>query len=543
MVKTFETRGPVSPERNYVVRRTTELADFLERVKQGRYIVIFAPRQTGKTTFFRWVLEALADEEITYFPIQLDFEEYKNSSPDDFYYYLQKDIHKEIENVFEKRGEPLSNTLNQFLENTKITNHVSMREFFENLANLLISNSESQATSTFQQVVIVIDEFDGIPQVIVSDFLHSLRRIYLSGVDTRCPFSLGIVGVKSIAQLNYDRSISPFNIQDEFALPNFTREQVQELLAEYTDAVGQPFTAEVIEALHKQTAGQPFLVNRFAQILTDELNIPKTECIDMAHFSEAHTRLLRERNVNIQHLITNIRKNPRFETLLMGIVSRDRGVDFNLDNEFISDLATYGILAEGADGMCEVVNPIYQYRIMKAFQPPINGLECEYFPEDAETDFLDYLTPDGQIRLQSLLDNFQDFIARAGYRLLQVPETPKEFVGQYLLFAYLDQFVRLVRGRMYLEVQTGRGRIDLLILHNSQKYIVETKIWEGERSYTAGKKQLAAYMQLEDAVEGYYVVFDHRKNPMPRTETEIVEGFAIRSYVVPVVQEPPSQAI
>ena len=102
----------------------------------------------------------------------------------------------------------------------------------------------------------------------------------------------------------------------------------------------------------------------------------------MTHFSEAHTRLLRERNVNIQHLITNIRKNPRFETLLMGIVSHDRGVDFNLDNELISELATYGILADGTDGMCEIVNPIYQYRIMKAFQPLINGLEREYFPED-----------------------------------------------------------------------------------------------------------------------------------------------------------------
>ena len=539
-MKTFETRGPVDAARNYVVKRATELADFVNRVKQGRYIVIFAPRQTGKTTFFRWALEALVDEEITYFPIQLDFEEYKNLSPDDFYDYLQKDIHKEIESIFEKRGEPLSDTLNQFLENTKITNHVSMREFFEGLANFLICNSDSQTTSVPERVVIVIDEFDGIPQTVVRDFLHALRRIYLSGVDSRCPFSLGIVGVKSITQLNYDRSISPFNIQDEFALPNFTLEQVQELLAEYMEAVGQPFTAEVIEALHRQTAGQPFLVNRFAQILTEELDIPKTECITMTHFSEAHTRLLRERNVNIQHLITNIRKNPRFETLLMGIVSRDRGVDFNLDNEFISELATYGILAEGTDGMCEIVNPIYQYRIMRAFQPLINGLEREYFPEDAETDFLDYLTSDGQIRLQPLLDNFQNFIARVGYKILQVPETPKEFVGQYLLFAYLEQFVRLVKGRMYLEVRTGRGRMDLLILHNSWKYIVETKIWEGERSYTAGKKQLAAYMRLEDAAEGYYIVFDHRKNPEQRMETEAIEGFAIRSYTIPVIQEPPS---
>ena len=532
-MKTFETRGPVDAERNYVVKRTAELADFVERVKQGRYIVIFAPRQTGKTTFFRWALDALAAEGIAYFPIQLNFEAYKNLTPSVFYSELYQDIREQIGKIFQKRGHVPSETLHQYLEAAQITDHLSMLRFFTGLENLLKP----------QRVVIIIDEFDGIPQAIVSDFLHSLRRIYLSGVDSRCPFSLGIVGVKSITQLNYDRSISPFNIQDEFALPNFTCEQVQELLGQYTDAVGQPFAPEVIRALHKQTAGQPFLVNRFAQILTEELDIPKTEHINITHFSEAHTRLLRERNVNIQHLITNIRRKPRFETLLMGIVSRDRGVDFNLDNEFISELATYGILAEGPDGMCEVVNPIYQYRIMKAFQPLINGLEHEYFPEDAETDFLDYLATDGQIRLQPLLDNFQDFIARAGYRLLQVPETPKEFVGQYLLFAYIEQFVRMVHGQMYLEVQTGRGRMDLLILHNSQKYIVETKIWEGERSYTAGKQQLAAYMRLEGAAEGYYIVFDHRKNPTSRTETEMLDDFTIRSYVIPVVQELPSQAI
>ena len=36
-----------------------------------------------------------------------------------------------------------------------------------------------------QRLVMIIDEFDGIPQTVVSDFLHSLRRIYLSGVDSR----------------------------------------------------------------------------------------------------------------------------------------------------------------------------------------------------------------------------------------------------------------------------------------------------------------------------------------------------------------------
>ena len=43
--------------------------------------------------------------------------------------------------------------------------------------------------------------------------------------------------------------------------------------------------------------------------------------------------------------------------------------------------------------------------------------------------------------------------------------------------------------------------------------------------------------------ERNYVVFDHRKNPVPRTETETLDDFTIRSYVIPVVQEPPSQVI
>lgn len=356
----------------------------------------------------------------------------------------------------------------------------------------------------------------------------------------RCPYSLGIVGIKSIAQLDYDRSVSPFNIHDEFALANFTLEQVRELLGQYTDEVGQAFAPEVIESLHKQTAGQPFLVNRFAQILTAELEISKTEPITMAHFSNAHTRLLREQNRNIQHLLTNIRRNPRFETILMEITSYDKGVAFNLDNEIISELVTYGVIAEDTDGMCRIVNPIYQFRIMRAFKQPVNGLEREYLPEDTRAGFRDYLTPDGHIHMQALLDNFKDFIARAGFRIPQIPDTPHEYVGQYLLFAYLDQFVRLVGGNMYLEVQAGRGRMDLLILHNTRKYVVETKIWEGDLLYEAGKKQLAKYLSIENANEGYYVVFDHRKNPKPQVETQTLQNLTIRSYVIPVVQERPS---
>ena len=100
---------------------------------------------------------------------------------------------------------------------------------------------------------------------------------------------------------------------------------------------------------------------------------------------------------------------------------------------------------------------------------------------------------------------------------------------------------------MYLEVRTGRGRMDLIILHRSlatsatEKYIVETKIWEGVKLYQGGKHQLAKYLKLESVSEGYYVVFDHRSKPEARAEEETIEGKAIVSYVIPVMQERPSE--
>ena len=525
----FETRGPVYPEDNYVVARTDELSDFMNRLKRGRYIVLFAPRQTGKTTFFQNALNALENYESIYFSIRLNFEGYVDSDASTFYASLCEEICKEIKNVFQKRQENPSDQLNSFLAKAQITEHISMRRFFEDLGSLLGD----------RRFVMIIDEFDGIPQDAIRGFLHSLRHIYHSG-RTRCPHSVGIVGVKSITQFNYDHSISPFNIQDEFKLPNFTLEQVQELLSQYTEEVGQSFTPETIKAIHKQTAGQPVLVNRFAQILTEEMDICKSEPITMEHFSEAHVQLLRERHTNIEHLVTNIRRNRQFEALLMKIASYDEGMAFNLYNDLISELATYGVITEGADGLCEIVNPIYHYCIMQAFKPPVNGLEQDYFPEDTRSGFQDYLTSDGQIQMAALLDNFRDFIARAGFKILQVPDTPQEYVGQHLLFAYLEQFVQIVGATMYLEVQTGRGRMDLLIRHQHRKYIVETKIWGGDARYQAGKSQLAAYVRLEGVEEGYYVVFNHRNTPKPRVEIDTVDGSIIRSYVIPVMQKRPS---
>lgn len=532
-MRQFGIWGPVNSDDNYVVTRSELLADYLNRMKQGRYVVLFAPRQTGKTTFFQNAMDALEIEKEQYFPIQLNFEVYKNASTETFYKDFQKEIKREIGYVFQMREIDLSPELSDLLDKFEIIDHFTMQEFFEQLGHLLLP----------QRLVIVIDEFDGIPQAAARDFLHTLRRVYLLRNSNRCPYSLSIVGVKNITQLNYDRSISPFNIQDEFSLPNFSLTQVRELFQQYTDESGQQFSTEVIDILHQQTAGQPFLVNRMAQILTEELDIPKSDRIQMEHFSQAHARIINERNTNIDHLISNIRRDPRFEKMLMQIAFYDKSFEFSLHNETISELATYGILTKGEDRMCQIVNPIYFHCIIQALKPLINGLEDEYFSDDGPLGFTEYIGESGEMNMQLLLENFYNFIIRVGYRILQVPDTPQEFVGQYLLYAYINEFVRTLRVSMYLEVPTGRGIADLIVSHNGKKYIIETKVWRSERRYKAGKSQLAAYLKSEGETQGYYIVFDHRQHPNPLIETEEIDGCTIMSYIVPVVQAIPSQQL
>lgn len=539
-MKKFGTHGPVNSHEHYVVSRKLELADFVDRVKQGRYIVLFAPRQTGKTTFFKNALNILTNEGEEYFPIQLNFEEYQNRSVDVFYADVFEDIKEEIDAVLTRRNLSPSKELKQFLQDFTISDHVTLRRFFRQLQTLLTSNSSK---TTVPRIIVTIDEFDGIPSTVVSDFLHTLRRIYLSDEDVRSPYSVCIVGVKSITQLNYDRSISPFNIQDEFTLPNFSHTQVHELLEQYSDEVGQQFSPDTVAMIHSQTAGQPFLVNRIAQILTDEFNIAKSETIGTPHFLGAHAKLLEERNTNIDHLITNIRRDKRFEKVLMGIAFSEEGTRYNLRNETVSQLASYGVIAKGEDGRSVILNPIYLHCIIQSFQPPVNGLEEEYFSGDGPIGFSEYLTDQGMIDMNALIDNFKKFIIRAGHKILQVPDTPQEFVGQYLLSAYLDQFVQTVGASLRLEVQTGRGRADIIITHNQKQYLIETKIWRDERRYQIGKQQLAQYMKSENVREGYYVVFDHRETPKPTVETDTIENLTVHSYVIPVVQQIPSKFI
>jgi len=525
--RTFTTAGPVVPEENYFVKRERELNDFLQRVERGKYIVISAPRQTGKTTFFYDALNEL-EKDSDYIPIALNFEMYSELDDETFYQDIGERIISRIKARLRAIGVLEENSLNDWFETQEIFSFLTFDKFFRGFHHRFP-----------KKVFLVIDEFDGIPQKALKGFLHTLRQIYLEkrlNSDHNYIHSVGIVGVKSIAQLNFDHSISPFNIQDQFSLPNFTVEQIAELYGQYTDETGQPFAREVVETVHQKTAGQPFLVNRLAQILTKELRISRDEEITLEHFYKAHARIIKEDNIHFQHLRRNIRRKEEFKKILNRILFDEREIYFNINDDSINELTTYGLVKENEEGVCIIDNSIYQKIIVKTFTPAINGVEDEYLTEETG-DFTSYLSENDEIRMGVLLDNFRDFIERAGYKILLVPETPQEFVGQYLLLAYLDLFVRKIGAHLYPEVPTGRGRMDIIILYHAQKYIVETKLWRGEKRYQSGKRQLAAYLDKERVQRGYYIVFDRSKEAEQRYEHEVINGKEIISYCIPIPAE------
>jgi len=72
---------------------------------------------------------------------------------------------------------------------------------------------------------------------------------------------------------------------------------------QWTVETGQAFHPEAINLIYGQTHGQPFLVNQLAQLLTQEMGIPRHQPITVEDARGALQRLLRETNNNFRTML------------------------------------------------------------------------------------------------------------------------------------------------------------------------------------------------------------------------------------------------
>ena len=59
----FNTSGPCNPKRPYTLMRKKIVAKGIDLVKDERYFTIWAPRQTGKSTYFTLLCEEMKKQD------------------------------------------------------------------------------------------------------------------------------------------------------------------------------------------------------------------------------------------------------------------------------------------------------------------------------------------------------------------------------------------------------------------------------------------------------------------------------------------------
>ena len=74
----FNTSGPNNPAEHYTLFRPELVSKGQDMVSKNRYFTIWAPRQTGKSTYFRLLAREL--EKDGYKVCHINFENYKNAS-------------------------------------------------------------------------------------------------------------------------------------------------------------------------------------------------------------------------------------------------------------------------------------------------------------------------------------------------------------------------------------------------------------------------------------------------------------------------------
>ncbi len=153
----FEGSGTVNPAKAYYVSldnvTNTMKQDIKTMVDESRYFSIFAPRQSGKTTYLKRFCDELHKTN-TYIAILLNFQVCKNLDRNAFYAGIQKKLYKQLLDRLAAVGCEKLDEIKIFLDNHTLSDHISFANLFEELNEII----------EFKKIVVFFDEFDGIPR-------------------------------------------------------------------------------------------------------------------------------------------------------------------------------------------------------------------------------------------------------------------------------------------------------------------------------------------------------------------------------------------
>ena len=490
----FCTAGPVKPDIHYTIPPLERLdrVEVLRLIEQQKYFVLHAPRQTGKTSVLRALVDVL-NATGRYRALYINVEPAQSA---------REDTTEAIRMITGILADGARTGLkDDFLD--------------ENWFPLFQRHGSGAFGSVLGRwcersplpVVLLIDEIDAL----VGDSLIAvLRQIRAGYVDRpeRFPQSVVLCGVRDVRDYRIQGSKevvaggSAFNIKAEsLRLGDFTPADVRRLYEQHTAGTGQRFEEEVYPLVWDLTRGQPWLVNALAYEACSNLETGRSQPITVEVIVQAKENLILARATHLDQLADKLRE-PRVrsvvEPILLGVDQLDVQQSQHDDLQYALDLG----LIRRDDQAWSIANAIYREVIPR---------QLNYI---TQTEMEGRLNTGWKVELDEPLDmarrlaSFQQFF-RENSEIWLKDYDYKE-AGPHLLMQAFLQTVVNGGGRILREYALGRGRADLLVIWRDERVVIELKLVRGSREKTIaeGLVQTAEYAARTDATESHLVLFD-----------------------------------
>ncbi len=496
-MRKFNTSGPNIAKKHYTIQRTSLIEKGIELVTDERYFTIWAPRQTGKSTYFRQLAEELNKQGYT--PVYFSVEGFNDFSTAD--------------------------TFDTFCTDFKTQQNIEWDiKTFKDFEKQIKAFKD-------KKIVIIIDEIEGLNPEIFGQFLHTIRNLYHTRID-HCLKSVIMVGVSNIVGVVKDNA-SPFNIADNLNIPYFTNDEVFELLEQHENETSQNFEIAVKNKICQITANQPGLVNGFANKLVSDN--PDKNNINYNDYLKVEDWYLTEAiDKNFSNILNKAEEERNFvEKLLF----TEEKILFKINRPSIKLLHTNGLIKKDKDGYVIFWVPFYKKSLYDAFFPYTNGEKASLMRNFIVKELLN---EQGFLELDNLIKTYKEYVKRRGFNAFREKDETgkyksiKESALIYSFETYIQAFLQVVSGKSYREADTGLGKSDLIINVKSHEYLIETKIYYYESQFLTGKRQLAYYCDSLGLKQGIYLVFCPKEANYPETIKEEKESIKIKNKTIEI---------
>ena len=513
MPRHFNTAGLCFPQDHYMVDPLKRLSTIEGLIEEKKYFVIHAPRQTGKTTAMRALMEKL-NREGKYIAVHFSCES-ASVTGEKF----------ELGNRYVT--ESLVKTATIYLPENERPPEL---QGVVNDGTLLNTTLARWAAEQQKPIVLLIDEIDSLSDLTLISILRQLRDGYQNRPG-EFPQSVALIGLKDVRdykvkvrdELKTMGTASPFNIKDEsLTLRNFTSDEVFELLQQHTQETGQGFTQEALESIFFHSQGQPWLVNALAkQCVQTEGKHKTTATIDIEDVYAAKEKLILRRDTHLDSLFSQLAEE-RVQRILTPILEGEL-LPFDILDDDLQYVRDLGLIR--TDGRVRIANPIYQEVIPRS----LNFKTQITIPEEYDT----WLDDEEKLNWPKIWDQFIEFWREIGEPLIAAQHYP-EVAPHLVLMAYLQRIAN-AKGQIIREYAIGRKRMDLLVRWPYEKdgkrqwqlEAIELKVWkqsDKKNPLPKGLKQLTAYLNGLSLNEGTLIIFDRREG-LPDLEDRVEREF------------------